>query len=84
MGRGDVAITESSPRGNRRAGAQVAEYETAEDKMVLSGGEPFVFDEQSGYTRGRQLTYYLRDDRIFVHGDSASRTVTEQRVTKRR
>jgi lipopolysaccharide export system protein LptA len=83
MARGAVRIDESSARGVRRAAADIAEYVAAEDKMVLSGGEPYIFDEQRGYTRGRQLTYYTRDDRIFVHGDGAARTITEQRVTQR-
>jgi lipopolysaccharide export system protein LptA len=84
LARGAVQIMETSPRGKRRGAAEMAEYVSAEDKMVLSGGEPYIFDEQRGYTRGRQLTYYVRDDRIFVHGDNVARTVTEQRVTKRR
>lgn len=83
MARGAVRIDESSARGVLRAAAEAAEYVAAEDKMVLSGGQPYIFDEQRGYTRGRQLTYYTRDDRIFVHGDGIARTVTEQRVTQR-
>jgi len=83
MARGAVRIDESSARGVRRAAAEIAEYLAAEDKMALSGGEPYIFDEQRGYTRGRQLTYYTRDDRIFVHGDGVARTITEQRITQR-
>lgn len=83
MARGAVRIDESSARGVRSAAAEAAEYVAAEDKMLLSGGQPYIFDEQRGYTRGRQLTYYTRDDRIFVHGDGVARTVTEQRVTQR-
>jgi lipopolysaccharide export system protein LptA len=83
IARGAVRIDESSARGVRRAAAEIAEYLAAEDKMVLSGGKPYIFDEQRGYTRGRQLTYYTRDDRIFVHGDGVARTTTEQRVTQR-
>ncbi len=83
VARGSVEIVESSPDGMRRAGAELAEYLSAEEKMVLSGGDPYVYDEQRGYTRGRQLTYYVRDDRIFVHGEQGSRTVTEHSVTRR-
>jgi lipopolysaccharide export system protein LptA len=83
IARGAVRIDESAARGVRRAAAETAEYVAAEDKMVLSGGEPYILDEQRGYTRGRQLTYYTRDDRIFVHGDGVARTITEQRVTQR-
>ena len=81
---GGVDLREVSPSGARRAAAERAEYWTAEEKVVLSGGQPYVFDEQRGYTRGRQLTYLMRDDTIFVHGDNASRTITEQRVESRR
>jgi lipopolysaccharide export system protein LptA len=84
VARGSVEIQDGSPGAERRAGAESAEYTTADEKMILSGGQPYVFDEQSGYTRGRQLTYYVRNDSIFVHGDASSRTFTEQRVKKRR
>lgn len=84
LARGNVEIQESSDGKVRRAAAELAEYLSAEEKMILSGGEPYLFDEQRGYTRGRQLTYYIRDDRIFVHGDGAARAVTEHRVTTRR
>jgi len=84
VARGNVEIQELAAGRLRRAAAEVAEYSSSDEKMTLSGGEPYLFDEQRGYTRGRQLTYYMRDDRIFVHGDAAARTVTEHRVATRR
>jgi lipopolysaccharide export system protein LptA len=84
VARGSVEIQELAAGRLRRAAAEVAEYSSSDEKMILSGGEPYLFDEQRGYTRGRQLTYYIRDDRIFVHGDAAARTLTEHRVAKRR
>ncbi len=83
LARGSVTIEETSATRKRRSGGEVAEYTSADEKVVLSGGEPFILDEQRGYTRGRQLTYHVRDDKIFVHGDRGSRTVTEHRVERR-
>ena len=61
----------------------MAEYFASEEKVILRGGQPYVYDPQRGYTRGAELTYYIRDDRIFVDGDGATRTVTEHRVRTR-
>ena len=83
VARGGVEILDFSAGRQRSGAADVAEYFASEEKMILRGGQPYLYDLQRGYTRGSELTYYIRDDRIFVDGDGAARTVTEHRVPTR-
>ena len=83
VARGGVEILDFSAGRQRKGAANVAEYFASEEKMILRGGQPYLYDPQRGYTRGPELTYYIRDDRIFVDGDGAARTVTEHRVRAR-
>ncbi len=83
VARGGVEILDFSAGQQRRAAADTAEYFSSEEKVILRGGQPYVYDPQRGYTRGPELTYYIRDDRIFVDGDGEARTVTEHRVRTR-
>ena len=84
LARGGVEMLDSSAGRQRSGAAELAEYFASEQKIVLRGGQPYLYDPQRGYTRGPELTYYIRDDRILVRGDSAARTVTEHRVRTRR
>ncbi len=83
VARGGVEIVDFSAGQQRRGAADMAEYFASEEKVILRGGQPYVYDPQRGYTRGAELTYYIRDDRIFVDGDGETRTVTEHRVRTR-
>ena len=83
VARGGVEILDFSAGQQRRGAADMAEYFSSEEKVILRGGQPYVYDPQRGYTRGAELTYYIRDDRILVDGDGATRTVTEHRVRTR-
>ena len=83
VARGGVEILDFSAGQQRRGAADMAEYFSSEEKVILRGGQPYVYDPQRGYTRGAELTYYIRDDRFFVDGDGATRTVTEHRVRTR-
>lgn len=68
---GDARIRIDEPGNLRRGGGEHAEYYPPDEKMVLSGGEPFFEDQKEGATRGRRLTYFSRDDRLIV--ESADR-----------
>ena len=83
VARGEVEILDLSSGHERSAAAEVAEYSASDEKVLLHGGQPYLYDPQRGYTRGPELTYYIRNDRILVHGDSAARTVTEHQVSPR-
>lgn len=70
----------SVKQGDRRGTAERAEYVPAEGKFVLSGGQPTLYDAVLGMTTGRQLTFFLADDRIIVDSAEGTRTVTRHRV----
>ena len=69
-------------QGERRGTAERAEYAVAEGKFVLSGGTPTLFDAARGTTTGRQLTFFLADDKILIDSEEGSRTLTRHRVEK--
>jgi len=75
---GGVAIRQ----GERRGSAERGEYTAAEGKFTLSGGKPTLFDSQLGTTTGRQLTFFLTDDRILVDSEEGTRTLSRHRVEK--
>ena len=53
---GDVVVRQ----GDRQGVAEQAEYTAAEEKFVLSGGQPTLIDNASATTTGRSLTFLLR------------------------
>jgi hypothetical protein len=57
-------------------------YTVAEDKFVLTGGLPSIFDAEHGKITGDSLTFYKRDDRVLVEGKDTSPTVTQTRVAR--
>jgi lipopolysaccharide export system protein LptA len=67
---------------NRRATGQDLVYTVADDKFVLTGGPPSIFDAEHGQITGDSLTFYKRDDRVLVEGRSTSPTVTTTRVAR--
>ncbi len=67
-------------QGDRRGTAERAEYFAAEGKFVLSGGKPTLYDAVLGTTTGRQLTFFLADDKILVDSEEGSRTLSRHRV----
>jgi lipopolysaccharide export system protein LptA len=78
VGTGGVIVEQ----GGRRATAERGEYTAAEEKFVMSGGNPTIFDASEGTTTGRQLTFFLADDTIIVDSEKGSRTLTKHRVEK--
>jgi lipopolysaccharide export system protein LptA len=66
----------------RRAVGQQLVYTAADDKFVLTGGSPSIFDAERGKTAGVSLTFYRRDDRVLVDGEASSPVVTQTRVAR--
>ena len=66
----------------RRAEGDHLVYTAADDKFVLTGTAPSIFDAERGKVRGDSLTFYKRDDRVLVEGDTKSPTVTQTRVVR--
>jgi lipopolysaccharide export system protein LptA len=78
VGHGNVVIQQPG----RRAAGQDLVYTVAEDKFVLTGGPPSIFDAEHGEITGDSLTFYKRDGRVLVEGRSSSPTVTTTRVAR--
>ena len=78
VGQGHVVVHEAA----RRADGQQLVYTAADDKFVLTGGPPSIFDAERGRTTGLSLTFFRRDDRVLVEGKGSSPAVTQTRVAR--
>ena len=79
----------SLPRGKWLSGraiaggsAQEAIYTAADQKFVLSGGEPTIIDANSDTTTGHSLTFFVANDTILIDSQEGLRTLTKHRVEK--
>ena len=77
---GDVLIQEQEP--NRRAEGQRLVYTAADEKFVLTGGPPSIFDAEQGKITGVSLTFFRRDDRVLVEGEASVPVVSTTRVAR--
>jgi len=75
---GDVVVQQPK----RRAEGQRLVYTAADDKFVLTGGPPSIFDAEQGKITGVSLTFYKRDDRVLVEGEASTPVVTQTRVAR--
>ncbi len=66
----------------RRAQGNHLVYTASEEKFVLTGGPPSIFDAEHCKVTGDSLTFYKRDDRVLVEGGAKSPTVTQTRVAR--
>jgi lipopolysaccharide export system protein LptA len=66
----------------RRATGDRLVYTAAEDKYVLTGGPPSIFDAEHGKVTGDSLTFYRHDDRVLVEGRETSPAVTKTQVAR--
>ena len=78
VAQGNVVIQQP----NRRAEGQNLVYTAAEDKFVLTGGPPSIFDAEQGKITGVSLTFFRRDDRVLVEGGASNPVVTQTRVAR--
>jgi lipopolysaccharide export system protein LptA len=69
-------------QGDRRGTAEKGVYTAADQKFVLSGGTPTLYDAEEGTTTGRELTFNLADDTIIVDSGSGMRTLTKHRIQR--
>ncbi len=75
---GQVVVTQP----NRRATGEQLVYTTDDDRFVLTGGPPSIFDAEHGKITGVSLTLFGHDDRVLVEGSNSAPTVTETRVAR--
>ena len=66
----------------RKAEGEKLVYTTADDKFVLTGGPPSIFDAEQGKITGVSLTFFRRDDRVLVEGEASTPVVTTTRVAQ--
>ncbi len=66
----------------RRATGERLVYTSADDKFVLTGGTPSIFDAERGKITGDSLTFFRHDDRVLVEGKETSPTVTKTQVAR--
>ena len=76
VGSGGVVVEQ----GDRRGTAERGLYTAPDEKFVLTGGTPTLFDPIEGTTTGRELTFYKADDTIIVDSGDGLRTMTRHRV----
>jgi lipopolysaccharide export system protein LptA len=67
---------------DRRATGDLLTYTASDDKFVLTGGPPSIFDAERGKITGVSLTFFRHDDRVLVEGNNSSPTVTQTRVAR--
>jgi lipopolysaccharide export system protein LptA len=78
---GRVEIVQRDGNRTRRGTAEHADYNVAQEKVVLEGGEPVLDDNLSGTTRGAKLTYFARNGRLLV--DGAPSRPAESRIIRK-
>jgi len=66
----------------RRALGQNLVYTASDDKFVLTGGPPSIFDAERGKITGVSLTFFRTDDRVLVEGERSTPVVTQTRVVR--
>ena len=76
VAQGDVLIQQPK----REARGQTLTYTASQDKFVLTGGPPSIFDAEQGKITGVSLTFFRRDDRVLVEGGTSTPVVTTTRV----
>jgi len=75
---GNVKVREKDRIGT----SERADYTAADEKFVLSGGQPTLTDASNDTTTGRSLTFFRASDTILIDSDAGSRTLTKHRVEK--
>jgi len=68
---GSVQIKWLNPTRTRTGTSEHAEYYTADERVLLTGGTPRFVDSCKGETKGEKLTYFANDDRLLVNGESS-------------
>jgi lipopolysaccharide export system protein LptA len=65
---GAVEVVRTEPGRTLTGTSEHAEYYAAEQKIILTKGDPTLVDSAHGYTKGRELTYWANNDKLLVNG----------------
>jgi lipopolysaccharide export system protein LptA len=79
---GAARILRTQTRRTLRTESEHAEYYAAEQKIVINGGAPMLEDSAGGITRGRELTYFAKEDKLLV--DGAEKAPAVSRIPRKR
>jgi lipopolysaccharide export system protein LptA len=75
---GSVVVTQPT----RHASGDKLTYTSEDDRFILTGGPPSIFDAERGKITGVSLTLFRRDDRVIVDGSSSLPAVANTRVVR--
>jgi lipopolysaccharide export system protein LptA len=78
VAKGNVVVQQPT----RRAEGKTLVYTASDDKFVLTGGSPSIFDAERGKITGVSLTFFRADDRVLVEGEASTPVVTQTRVAR--
>ena len=78
IAQGHVVLQQPS----RKAVGNTMTYTAADEKYVLTGGRPSIFDAERGLTTVDSLTFFSRNDTVLVGSESPTRTVTQTHTGK--
>src|SRR5271170_7564957 len=78
VAKGNVVVQQPT----RRAEGKTLVYTASDDKFVLTGGPPSIFDAERGKVTGVSLTFFRGDDRVLVEGEAGTPVVTQTRVAR--
>ncbi|MGB8469757.1 MAG: LptA/OstA family protein [Candidatus Sulfotelmatobacter sp.] len=78
VAKGNVVVQKPT----RRAEGETLVYTASDDKFVLTGGPPSIFDAERGKITGVSLTFFRADDRVLVEGKASTPVVTQTRVAR--
>jgi lipopolysaccharide export system protein LptA len=73
-----VVITQPNRHGE---GGRLV-YTAGDDRFVLTGNSPSIFDAERGKTTGDSLTFFRQDDRVLVEGRQTSPAITRTQVAR--
>jgi lipopolysaccharide transport protein LptA len=66
----------------RHATGDKLTYTSEDDRFILTGGPPSIFDAERGKITGVSLTLFRHDDRVIVDGNSSLPAVANTRVVR--
>ena len=78
VAQGHVVVDQPS----RKVTGNTMTYTAEDEKYVMTGGNPSIFDAEHGVTRGDSLTFYSRSDTVLVGSETPTRTVTQTHTGK--
>ncbi len=64
----DVCIVRTEPVRILTGTGEHAEYYAADERILLTGGDATLVDSVRGLTKGKQLTYFAKLDKLLVNG----------------